>query len=632
MDGAGNISLFNRGAQSIFGYDSWEVLGRPLDILIPPRFRDGHIEHVARFQGGSPATRMMGERGRIVGLRKNGQEFPAEASITRVPGANRPGAAIVLRDVSDRAALENDLHETARRLNAIFEQAFHFVGILKPNGAIVAINQTALDLAEWTRDAVIGRQIWDIGDFATRAEIRRELQSAVRKAARGQTAEPVTIAFGSEGRKVLELSFKAIRDDSGNITLVSAEGRDISEYIRADQRLRATQAHLVASQRIAHIGHWTWDLATGEMEWSDELYRICGRRPDALRPNLASLLDVTHPADRAALDAALNTACGGTPFAFDHRILLPDGKERIVSAQAEVAQGVDGKPANITCVLQDVTEQRRAESRLREAKHAADAANRAKSEFLNLMSHELRTPLNAIIGFSALIADAAFGPIGDHKYCEYAREIVSSGRHLLDLIDRILNLARIEAGKLEPQVGDVALDKVVERCFSTLKNEAQEAGVNLQLGEVQRLTIAADELMLSEVVFNLLSNAVRFTNGGGGVTVDITSELSTGWAVIRVADTGIGIAEEDIPRALEPFSQIVTRSIRALGGSGLGLPLAKAFVEFHGGTLSISSAPGKGTTVVVRLPQHRNTGTDRSNQTRTRTGHHMERLLQTSVR
>lgn len=604
-DNAGNVCFFNQAAQQIFGYTPSEILGRPLDVLIPPRFRAAHQRYVQQFQQ-EPwgATRLMSARCRIIGLRKSGEEFPAEAAISqiRLPGSARPGGMIVLRDVSDRVALEGDLRETTRRFNAVFDQAYHFVSILGPDGTVLAINQRGLEVLNQPREAVAGKRIWDVGEFSICADTRRTIESALRKAALGETVGPVKVCLGPSGRVVVEFFLKGIRGEDGAITLVSIEGRDVSDHAQADQRLRATQAHLLASQRIARLGHWVWNLASGEMEWSEEMHRLCGRELGTVRPSPAILLDTAHPDDRAALAAAMRQACRGTPFVLDYRILPPCGNERIVSAQAEITQGSDGRAACITCVVHDVTEQRHTEESLKAAKRAAEAASRAKTEFLKLMSHELRTPLNAIIGFSGLIADKTCQAGGNGRYCEYAQHILASGRQLLDLINRILNLARLESGNLKPDLSDFGVDEVIKQCLAVTCAEAQRAGLVLRPGEIERLRVRADKLMVSEVVLNLLSNAIKFTEAGGTVTVDATSEPETGQVVIRVTDTGIGMSEDEIPRALEPFSRILARSASA-GGIGLGLPLSKAFVELHGGSLSIASAPRRGTTVSVRLPQ-----------------------------
>ncbi|HEX2113063.1 MAG TPA: ATP-binding protein [Alphaproteobacteria bacterium] len=234
----------------------------------------------------------------------------------------------------------------------------------------------------------------------------------------------------------------------------------------------------------------------------------------------------------------------------------------------------------------------------------AEEANRAKSEFLANMSHELRTPLNAVIGFSALIDKQIKGPVGHEAYREYARDINRSGEHLLDIINDILDLSKVEAGKLELHEEQIAIASVFRSCVRIVEPRAKEAGLSLNV--LAPLTIPplwADEIRLKQILINLLSNAVKFTPKGGRVSL---SAAFTGDAIaIIVADTGIGMTPEQIPLALESFRQIESAQSRKYQGTGLGLPLAKKLAELHGGTLQIESAPGQGTTVTVRLPASR---------------------------
>jgi PAS domain S-box-containing protein len=242
---------------------------------------------------------------------------------------------------------------------------------------------------------------------------------------------------------------------------------------------------------------------------------------------------------------------------------------------------------------------------LRKARDEAEAASRTKSEFLANMSHELRTPLNAIIGFSEIMMGELFGKMGDDRYRDYAKDVHNSGRHLLELINDILDLSKVEAGKLDLHEDDVDVGHVLANCERLVRERAQEAGVVLCVeagGTLPRL--AADETKLKQILLNLLSNAVKFTPAGGRVTLAAALN-DAGELALSVRDTGIGMKEEDIPIALQPFRQIDNQLSRKYAGTGLGLPLTRALVEMHDGRLEITSAPGKGTTVIVVLPASR---------------------------
>ena len=234
----------------------------------------------------------------------------------------------------------------------------------------------------------------------------------------------------------------------------------------------------------------------------------------------------------------------------------------------------------------------------------AEAANQAKSEFLANMSHELRTPLNAINGFSEIMAGEMFGPLGDPKYKGYAADILKSGQHLLSLINDVLDMAKIEAGKLTLHYETVSLKEVVDDAARLMRGKIQEAGLNLLVDAPDLPEIDADYRGLKQVVLNLISNAVKFTPEGGHIVVAISREDDERLRV-AVTDTGIGIAAEDLTRLARPFEQVEGQHSKTTQGTGLGLALTKSLIELHGGTLSIESEPGRGTTVSFDLPIRR---------------------------
>jgi two-component system cell cycle sensor histidine kinase PleC len=234
----------------------------------------------------------------------------------------------------------------------------------------------------------------------------------------------------------------------------------------------------------------------------------------------------------------------------------------------------------------------------------AESANKAKSEFLANMSHELRTPLNAINGFSEIMLGEMYGPLGDRRYRDYARDILHSGQHLLALINDILDMSKIEAGKMTLRLEPVSIEEVAEDAARLVRNRAETAGLTLALEFADLPEVEADYRAIKQVLLNLLSNAIKFTPRGGRVTIRAERRDDHLGSRIRVAvqDTGIGIAREDLERLARPFEQIESQHSKTQQGTGLGLALSKALLEMHGGLLSLKSAPGQGTEASFLLP------------------------------
>lgn len=310
-----------------------------------------------------------------------------------------------------------------------------------------------------------------------------------------------------------------------------------------------------------------------------------------------------------------------TVIAFIYRFTrrLVDRITRVQETLSAISQGETVVPAPVlqdddelsvieTKILQQgnelVEKQERLESALEDLqveRDKATQANRAKSEFLAHMSHELRTPLNAILGFSEALQGELFGSLGSPRNQEYVRDIHASGSHLLSVVNDILDMAKIEAEKYELQPECLAVDALIDECTTMVRGRAEASGIDLVLDPpAAKFCIQADHLAMKKCLINLLNNAVKFTPEGGNVTLSVDAEGDV--LAVMVRDTGIGVRTEDLSRLTEPFVQVEREKNRSHEGTGLGLPLTKKFVELHGGSLNIESAPGVGTTVTLRVP------------------------------
>jgi Amt family ammonium transporter len=250
----------------------------------------------------------------------------------------------------------------------------------------------------------------------------------------------------------------------------------------------------------------------------------------------------------------------------------------------------------------EIRSRREIEAELVAARDRAEVANHSKSQFLAMMSHELRTPLNAIIGFSEILEAETFGPLGQPRYRSYARDIHTSGSHLLELINELLDLSKIEAGRMELSDDDVELGELVQEVRRLLADRAAEIAVELVADSDGSVPVRADRRALKQALINLASNAVKFTPGGGQVVLRV-GVAPDGAPILQVQDQGIGMSPAELEQALTAFGQ--AEAGRRAGGTGLGLSLTAALAELHGGRMDVDTAPGQGTTVTIRLPAER---------------------------
>jgi PAS domain S-box-containing protein len=382
---------------------------------------------------------------------------------------------------------------------------------------------------------------------------------------------------------------------------------DISARRRSEDELAHSERMLLDAQRMAKTGTWEADLRTGELRWSRGMYDLMGLDPERHAPDRQHFLSLVHPDDRestTALSEHVFSGQGGI-VTRSYRLLRKDGSERTVVSHVDLVKSRDGMPERAVGTIQDVTEQRKAEEELMAALERAKAADRAKSEFLAHMSHELRTPLNAIIGFSQLLMlkNPQF-PLAP-KQEEYLRDIHNSGEHLLDVINGILSLAKIEAGQTVLDEEPFDVPEIVDWAFRLLVEKASASGVALRKETDLRLPrVYGDLRLIRQALLNIISNATKFSRPGGSVVVQARRSV-TGGVVVSVLDSGIGMTAEEIAIALTPFGQVESSWQRRFEGTGLGLPLAKKFIELHGGTLMIESTPSEGTAVTITLPSIR---------------------------
>ncbi len=381
---------------------------------------------------------------------------------------------------------------------------------------------------------------------------------------------------------------------------------DVTVLREREDALGKSEEQFRVAFDAAPIGMAMMDIEGRYQRVNPALCQLFGYTESELKGR--GMMDVTHPGDRKMSQEMFERLCAGEAdsIELEKRYIAKDG--RIVRALNRVGAVRDagGRTVQVLSQIVDITARKGAEDELLAAKEQAELANRSKSEFLANMSHELRTPLNAIIGFSEIVAGELFGPIGAIRYVEYARDIHTSGIHLLSIISDILDLSKIEAGRRELIESAIDIHEVAESALRLVRGRAENGGVRLVNGIAGDAMppLLADERAVKQMLLNLLSNAVKFTPDGGRVAVSAALR-GNGSLAVSIEDTGIGIALENIPRALAPFSQVDSTLTRRYEGTGLGLPLVKSLIELHDGTLELASEEGKGTLATVVFPAKR---------------------------
>ena len=361
------------------------------------------------------------------------------------------------------------------------------------------------------------------------------------------------------------------------------------------------QAHRIVNeaQRIAHLGHWSWDLHSNKETWSAEQARIFGFEPSTLTISHEVLVAAIHPADRERVINAIQAALAGrNSYRAECRIRQASGAQRHVVYEGEVERDATGTPMSMVGVVLDVTDRKLAEAEIIAAKEQALRANHAKSEFLSSMSHELRTPLNAVLGFTQLMS---YDPLLTAKHQDTVGKIRTAGEHLLNLINDVLDLSRIEVGHVNLSMETVDLDTLLDECRNLAQPLADVRGVHFTTQQrCKNVHVAVDRTRLKQAVVNLLSNAVKYNREGGEVVLEC--ETRDGNAYINVRDTGKGMSAEQQAQLFQPFNRL-GQERGGIEGTGIGLVITKRLVELMNGQLTLHSVVDQGSTFSIELLQ-----------------------------
>jgi PAS domain S-box-containing protein len=488
----------------------------------------------------------------------------------------------------------------------IFDQAA--VGICYSDfaGNFIRANQRFGDITGYTPEELVGRNFAEI-THPDDIDLDERQGNELIAGARGPYTMEKRYLRKDGGDTWVRVTVTLARSKSGAPQCLIGVIEDISEVMRTEQALKRSEARLQEAQRIARLGAWEIDHVAGTRIWSDEVFTILELDRQTCGNFYLAFENAIHPEDKEKVARTYAKALEDhSSFDMTYRIVMPDGRIKHVEVHGRSFYDEAGKPSRSVGTVQDITEQKRAEAALRQAKESAEMASRAKSDFVANMSHELRTPLNAVLGFAQLLETEMAGPLTEQQR-SYLNFIKAGGEHLLDLIKDILEFAKIDAGRIGLKIERTEANQVIAAVLPLIERMAASRDIIVVTpGNATGPAIMADSVRLRQILLNLMSNAIKYNRRGGRVAV--SSEcLGNGFLRISVADNGQGIAPERQAELFTPFNRLGAEA-QAIEGTGIGLALAKRLTELMGGSIGYRSVYGEGSTFWVDLPS-----TDRDN-------------------
>jgi PAS domain S-box-containing protein len=512
------------------------------------------------------------------------------------------------RDITARKRAEEELRSSEARLRAITDSAQDAMIMMGSHGEISHWNPAAESILGYSKEEAIGQDLHRLlvpeRYHPAYSKALPEFFRSGQGSAIGKTME--LEARRKDGREIaIDLSLSAIRLN-GEWHAIGIL-RDITRRKQAEDALRESEENFrQLAENIREVFFIVGPSGKEAIYTSPAYEQIWGRSRDSLHRNPNAWQEAVHPDDLDRIRAQAAQRFSGDSSQFEYRIHTPDGAEKWIRSRSFPVRDERGALIRIVGIAEEITERKRYEAELIRAREDAEAANRAKSMFIATMSHELRTPLNAILGFAELL-EVEMADQGIHAWDADIQKIRRAGTHLMALISQVMDVSKIEAGKMELQTEIFDMAALIQEVATGVETLATRNGVQLKIA-AEPARMYADRVRIGQCLFNLIGNACKFTHGGHVVVEGRPEEGKPNrasppeWYTVRVSDTGIGIQLEDLEKLFQYFSQVESSSARKYGGTGLGLAISRKLSRMMGGDITVESVPGVGSTFTLRLP------------------------------
>ena len=542
-------------------------------------------------------------------------EFGADDFLVKPINTNKLVATInasakrARKNVKLNFELKKSLRENKYQLITLDQHAI--VGITDVGGRIIHVNDKLCEISGYSREELLGQNHRILKSEHHSNDFFKKLWDTISS---GKVWHGVICNKAKNGSEYwVNSTIVPFLDEKGKPYKYVSVRTDITN-------LRVSEDRLSRSQKFANIGTWDWDIISGELYWSDRIWSLFGFNKKNTDATYDNFIEAVHPDDR---ELVINTVTdcneNGNAYDIEHRVVWPDGTIHWLHESGDVVRNSSGKPIHMLGVVRDITLFKTTEQEMMVAREEAEKANLAKSKFLSSMSHELRTPMNAIMGFSQLLKISKIEPLTELQAVN-VEEIMVAGKHLMNLIDEVLDLSKIETGHLEISRSNVNVNSVIKESLQLIIPVAQSRGIEIViicndktigLNQLDDETYFAytDKTKFKQIILNLLSNAAKYNSEDGKITLDY-NKVEEGLLRVSVTDTGNGLSFKQQEQLFTAFNRLGLEQTE-VEGSGIGLVITKKIVEFMDGKIGVNSKEGEGSTFWFELPIHSDAGVEK---------------------